>query len=88
MNIWDCLEQLKRENNPRLMVIVEADDAHYLLAVRDALKALANARVTKGKIAHAQQLLAQPWKEDSHDRIPHHQAGAVARPQLRRTRCA
>jgi hypothetical protein len=40
MNIWDCLEQLKRENNPRLMVIVEADDAHYLLAVRASYRDL------------------------------------------------
>jgi hypothetical protein len=32
VNIWDCLETLMRENNPRLMVIVEIDDARYLLA--------------------------------------------------------
>jgi hypothetical protein len=76
MNVWDCLETLKRENNPRLMVIIEMDDARYLLAVRDALKALATNRVTKGKIANAKYLL----KEADHEASPHHQADAVARP--------
>jgi hypothetical protein len=59
MNIWSCLEQLKREKNPRLVVIVEAEDAKHLLAVREALKALATTRVTKNKIANAKELLAQ-----------------------------
>jgi hypothetical protein len=58
MNVWDALEQLKREGNARLVVIVEADDARHLLAVRDALRALATTRVSKNKIANAKELLA------------------------------
>jgi hypothetical protein len=59
MNIWRCLEQFKHEKNLRLVVIVEAEDAKHLLAVREALKALATTRVTKNKIANAKELLAQ-----------------------------
>jgi hypothetical protein len=66
-----------------LVVIVEAADARYLLAVRDALKTLATAtRVTKGKIANARHLLEQ--KEADDEASSHHHADAVARPQLRR----
>jgi formate-dependent nitrite reductase cytochrome c552 subunit len=36
-----------------------AEDAKHLLAVREALKALATTRVTKNKIANAKELLAQ-----------------------------
>lgn len=86
MNVWDCLETLMRENNPRLMVIIEIDDARYLLAVREALKALATTRATKNKIANAKQLLA--GKESDHEASPHHHAEAVTRPQLRRARGA
>ena len=40
-------------------MIVEAEDAKHLLAVREALKALATTRETKNKIANAKELLAQ-----------------------------
>ena len=82
MNVWDALEQLTRENNPRLVVIVEADDARYLLAVREAMTALATPRMAKGKIANARHLLVQ--KEANDEAGPHHPAEAVGRPQLRR----
>jgi hypothetical protein len=61
-NIWVCLETLMREKNPRLVALVEAKDARHLLAVRDALKALATTRVTEGKIATAKHLLAEGAK--------------------------
>jgi hypothetical protein len=88
MNIWDALETMQRENNSRLFVIVEAADADHLLAVRDALKALTRAGVSKGRIANAKALLAQPLKEAADEVRPHHHADAVARPQPRRARRA
>ena len=51
----------KREKNPRLVVIVETEDADHLLAVREALKALATTGVTKGKIANAK---ASCWRNN------------------------
>ena len=85
MNVWDCFETLMRENNPRLMVIIETDDARYLLAVRDALKACARTGASKGRIANAKQLLAQPSKEAHNvEASPHDHAAAVAKPRLRR----
>jgi hypothetical protein len=85
MNVWDCFETLVRENNPRLMAIIETDDARYLLEVRDALKALTRAGVSKGRITNAKQLLVQPSKEAHHvEASPPDHTGAVAKPRLRR----
>jgi hypothetical protein len=88
MNVWDCFETLLRENNPRLMVIIETDDARYLLAVRDALRALTTNRITKGKIANAKQVLAQQPKEAHDEASPHHNAAPMAQSQPRRARGA
>jgi hypothetical protein len=57
--VWHCLERLQRENNPRLVALIERKDAKHLLAVRAMLKAFVTTGVTKGKIATAKRLLAQ-----------------------------
>lgn len=58
MNVWHALETLASERNPRMVVIVEIEDAKHLLAVRTSLKVLAtSSRVSKGSIAAAKQLL-------------------------------
>jgi hypothetical protein len=58
LGVWHCLERLARENNPRLVAIIEIKDARHLLQVREALKASATTGVTKAKTANAKRLLA------------------------------
>lgn len=59
LGIWQCLDRLMREGNPRLVVIVERKDARQLLATRAALKTLVTNGINKNKIATAKRLLAQ-----------------------------
>jgi hypothetical protein len=62
LGVWQCFERLQRENNPRLVALIERKDAEHLLAVRAALKVLTTTGVTKGKIANAKRLLATAMK--------------------------
>jgi hypothetical protein len=57
--LWHCFEQLVRENNPRLVALVERREAEQLLRMRNTLKVLVTAGVTKRLIATAKRLLAQ-----------------------------
>ncbi|UPK03149.1 hypothetical protein [Bradyrhizobium sp. 170] len=57
--VWHCLERLARENNPRLVAIIEIKDARHLLETRAALTALVTTGISKGKIASAKRLLAK-----------------------------
>lgn len=59
LGVWQCLERLQRETNPRLVAIIERKDAEHLLAMRALLKALAVAAPSKANIAVAKRLLAQ-----------------------------
>jgi hypothetical protein len=59
LGVWDCLERLQRENNPRLVALIERKDAERLLKVRNTLKVLVTAGATKKLIASAKRLLAQ-----------------------------
>ena len=56
--VWQCLERLQGENNPRLVAIIEREDAQRLLAMRKALTELVATGVTKRKVAAARRLLA------------------------------
>ena len=57
--LWHCFEQLARENNPRLVALVERREAEQLLRMRNTLKVLVTAGATKRLIATAKRLLAQ-----------------------------
>ncbi|SIO49611.1 hypothetical protein SAMN05443247_06497 [Bradyrhizobium erythrophlei] len=57
--VWQCLERLAGENNPRLVALIEIKDAQHLLKMRAALKALTQAGITKAKIANAKRVLGQ-----------------------------
>jgi hypothetical protein len=59
LGVWHCLERLQREDNPRLVVLLERKDAEQLLAMRAALKSLIVSGASKDKIAMAKRLLAQ-----------------------------
>jgi hypothetical protein len=59
LGVWHCLQRLARENNPRLVAIIERKDAKHLLETREALKALATGNVGKAKITAAKRLLAK-----------------------------
>jgi hypothetical protein len=59
MGVWQCLERLAGEDNPRLVALIEIKDARHLLKMRAALQALTLAGVTKAKIANAKRLLGQ-----------------------------
>ena len=59
LGLWDCLERLQHEENPRLFAMVERKDADQLLQMRAVLRILVNSGVTKGRIAAAKKLLAQ-----------------------------
>jgi len=43
LGVWQCLERLAGENNPRLVALIEIKDAQHLLKMRAALKALTQA---------------------------------------------
>ncbi|MBR0753464.1 hypothetical protein JQ604_14850 [Bradyrhizobium jicamae] len=58
LGVWQCLEQLAREKNPRLVALIEIGDARHLLDVRAALEDLASGVVGKAKVARARKLLA------------------------------
>jgi hypothetical protein len=59
LGVWQGLERLAGENNPRLVALIEIKDAQHLLKMRAALKALTQAGVTKAKIANAKRVLGQ-----------------------------
>jgi len=59
LGVWHCLEQLQRENNPRLIALIERKDAEQLLKMRNTLKVLVTAGATKKLVATAKRLLAQ-----------------------------
>lgn len=59
LGVWHCLERLARENNPRLVAIIERKDAKHLLETRAALQALATGNVGRANIAAAKRLLAK-----------------------------
>jgi hypothetical protein len=59
LGVWQALERLQLENNPRLVAMIERKDAEQLLKMRAALKALVTTGVTKAKIVSAKRLLAQ-----------------------------
>lgn len=56
MNVWDALQQLCEEDNPRLFVMVEIEDARQIMALREALRAVVT-RGTEKKLNHARELL-------------------------------
>ena len=41
MGVWQCLERLAGEDNPRLVALIEIKDARHLLKMRAALQAQA-----------------------------------------------
>lgn len=59
LGVWQALEQLQRESNPRLIALIERKDAEQLLKMRNTLKVLVTAGATKRLIATAKRLLAQ-----------------------------
>jgi hypothetical protein len=59
LGVWHCLGRLAREKNPRLVAIIEIEDAKQLLQMREALEALATGNIGKAKIATAKRLLAK-----------------------------
>jgi hypothetical protein len=59
LGVWKCLDRLARENNPRLVAIIEIKDARHLLAMRSALKTLATGAVSKENVARAKRLLTR-----------------------------
>jgi hypothetical protein len=57
--LWQAVEQLARENNPRLVALIERREAEQLLRMRNTLKVLVTAGATKRLVASAKRLLAQ-----------------------------
>jgi hypothetical protein len=57
--LWTALEALARENNPRLVALIERREAEQLLKMRNTLKVLVTAGATKKLVATAKRLLAQ-----------------------------
>jgi hypothetical protein len=61
MNVWNALEALCGQDNPRLVVIIEKDDAAQIMALRYALAEILDG-ITERKIIHAKQLLGMQIK--------------------------
>ncbi|TYL87386.1 hypothetical protein [Bradyrhizobium cytisi] len=59
LGLWYCIEQLAREDNPRLVGLIQRKEAERLLQMRNTLKLLVTAGATKKLIASAKRQLAQ-----------------------------
>lgn len=59
LGLWNCFEQLAREDNPRLFAMIERREAEQLLKMRNTLQLLVTAGATKKLIASAKRQLAQ-----------------------------
>jgi hypothetical protein len=57
--LWTALEALAREDNPRLVAIIEIKDARHLLKMRAALLALVTGAPSKEKVGNAKRLLTR-----------------------------